>query len=65
MDIRMPVMDGIEATRRILAIPELASTPIVAFSAQCDFWREAAIAAGAKDCINKPTDLNDISRVIA
>jgi CheY-like chemotaxis protein len=29
MDIRMPVMDGLEATMRILAIPELASTPIV------------------------------------
>jgi CheY-like chemotaxis protein len=56
MDIRMPVMDGYEATRQILSIPELASTPIVAMSAHCEGeWRERAIAAGCKDCIPKPT----------
>src|SRR5215831_15017323 len=57
MDIRMPVMDGYEATQRILSIPELAATPIIAVSAHCDGqWRERALAAGCRDCIQKPSD---------
>ena len=36
MDIRMPGMDGFEATRRIHALPECASTPTVAVSAHCE-----------------------------
>lgn len=65
MDIRMPVMDGFEATERILAMPKLAGTPIVAVSAHCEGdWRKRALAAGCLNCVSKPLDFADIHELI-
>jgi signal transduction histidine kinase/CheY-like chemotaxis protein len=60
MDIRMPVMDGLEATRRIRALPGPASkTPIVAVTADVnpeleDLAREAGISQLAAKPIDPP-----------
>ena len=53
MDIKMPVMDGLEATRLIKAAqPEL---PVVALSANAfDSDRHAAFDAGCDDFLSKP-----------
>lgn len=53
MDIMMPRMDGLEATRRIRATPELAETPIVCVSAM-EGAGAASREAGSDDCILKP-----------
>jgi signal transduction histidine kinase/CheY-like chemotaxis protein len=55
MDIRMPVMDGREATRRIKAAPGGAETKIVALTAS-SFEEERAdiLAAGCNDFLRKP-----------
>jgi CheY-like chemotaxis protein len=55
MDIRMPVMDGYEATRRIKASPSGENTPIIAITAGV-FKKERAkaLAAGCDDIIIKP-----------
>lgn len=58
MDIRMPVMDGLEATRRIRQLPGSASTtPIVAVTADINPEIEGrAQAAGVNQLAAKPID---------
>ena len=66
MDLRMPVLDGLEATRRLRQIPETKNIPIVALSAHCeDGWREAAIAAGCDDCIMKPIEERVLAEILS
>jgi two-component system sensor histidine kinase/response regulator len=59
MDIHMPVMDGIEATRQIRALENLkASIPIIAVSASVEKGiREQALDAGMNEFIPKPVDM--------
>ncbi len=55
MDIRMPVMDGLEATRRIKAVATPAQTKIIAITAHAlEEERRKILAAGCDDFIRKP-----------
>jgi signal transduction histidine kinase/DNA-binding response OmpR family regulator len=57
MDIRMPVMDGLEATRRIRANIHLRQMPIVAISASATVEDEReALEAGVNAFMTKPID---------
>ena len=58
MDIRMPVMDGLEATRRIRSLAGPASqTPIVALTADIDpELEERCRSAGVSQLAAKPID---------
>lgn len=65
MDIQMPVMDGLSATRAIREDPAHATLPVVAFTAGVlDEEREAALAAGVNDFLGKPVDLEKLIRVL-
>jgi len=65
MDIRMPVMDGYEATRRILSTPQFAHTPVVAVSAHGDGnWEKRAREAGCVEWVRKPLDPSQIHDII-
>ena len=63
MDIKMPVMDGFEATRRIRAFDPVV--PIVAVTAFAyDRDRQKALAAGANEYVAKPLSGEHIRRVL-
>ncbi len=65
MDLNLPVLDGYEATRRILAHPRSRHIPVVAFSAQCsEERRRKAFDAGCVDCIEKPMDFEKVEAVL-
>jgi PAS domain S-box-containing protein len=58
MDVQMPVMDGIEATRQLRAMPRFANLPIVALTAGAfKSHHEAARAAGMTHFVTKPFDI--------
>lgn len=57
MDMQMPVMDGITATKSIRTNPRCKSVPIIAMTANAmDCDREACLAAGMNDHLGKPID---------
>ncbi|WP_332848449.1 PAS domain S-box protein [Massilia sp. S19_KUP03_FR1] len=61
MDVQMPDVDGLEATRRIRAVPRLAQLPIMAMSANvARADRDACLAAGMDSHIGKPFDLDQV-----
>ena len=65
MDLSLPVIDGLAATRLIRKLPQCESTPIIAVSAHdtSDFQSEA-IEAGCNSYVTKPIDFNDLEELI-
>jgi CheY-like chemotaxis protein len=65
MDLSLPIIDGLAATRLIRKLPQLAKTPIIAVSAHdtSDFLAEA-LQAGCNSYITKPIDFNELEQLI-
>lgn len=67
MDVQMPVMDGVEATRRIRALPgPAARIPILGLTANVMAReRERYLGAGMDDCLPKPIDWDLLHAALA
>jgi CheY-like chemotaxis protein len=65
MDIQMPVMDGLEAIKRIRQIPSFVNLPIIALTALAmEPDRDRCLEAGANDYLSKPVKLKQLTKVI-
>jgi CheY-like chemotaxis protein len=65
MDVQMPRMDGLEATRRLRSEAEFRYTPIIALTALAmPHDRERCLEAGMDEYISKPINLKALVKII-
>jgi CheY-like chemotaxis protein len=64
LDIQMPVMDGVEVSRRLRADPRTTAIPIIAMSAQ-DRLHSTAHSMDADDRLAKPFNLRQLYDLVA
>ena len=65
MDIQMPEMDGLEATRRLRADKRLSDLPVIAMTAHAlDAERQRCLAAGMNDFLTKPIDPDLLQQIL-
>lgn len=65
MDISLPVVDGLTATKTIREFSDSDETPIIAVTAFGNQYLNKAIEAGCNDLINKPIDFDTLQPVIS
>ena len=65
MDLSLPIVDGLGATRRIRRLPNLSKVPIIAVSAHdtADFHSDA-MASGCDAYITKPIDFAELEELV-
>jgi len=65
MDLSLPFIDGLAATREIRSLPEFRNVPIIAVSAHdtADFHSEA-LAAGCNVYVTKPVDFPELEELV-
>ena len=65
MDVMMPVMDGLDATRRVRLDPRWAKLPIIMLTAKAmPDDQERCLAAGANDYMAKPLDVDKLLSLV-
>jgi CheY-like chemotaxis protein len=64
MDMSMPVMDGLTATKTIRRLDGMARLPIIAVTAYGKSYYRQAMEAGCDDLINKPLDPDTLKPIL-
>jgi PAS domain S-box-containing protein len=65
MDLQMPEMSGLDASRRILQLPNCEALPIIAITASVTAKdQDACTAAGMKGHVAKPIDMNQLQEAL-
>lgn len=67
MDLQMPVMDGITATRLLRTQPETEAVPVIGLSAYLGDvgWQKGAFDAGCIECLPKPLEWRKFEELLA
>ena len=66
MDVEMPELDGLSATRQIRTLKDSTVLPIIAVSAYgADQFREQAIAAGCNEYVSTPFEPDELEKLIS
>lgn len=65
MDVQMPQLDGLAATRQIRSVKTLRTVPIVAVSAYgADQFRDLALAAGCNEYVSTPFEPAALENIV-
>ncbi|MBS1794385.1 MAG: response regulator [Acidobacteria bacterium] len=64
MDISLPLVDGLTATRAIRDFDQTAKVPIIAVTAFGKNYYNKAIEAGCNDLIDKPVDFDSLEPIL-
>ena len=64
MDMALPMINGLSATRMIRELEQTSETPIIALTASGEFLQKQAIEAGCNDFITKPLDIEKLKPII-
>ncbi len=65
MDVEMPELDGLSATRQIRELEQIPRMPIVAVSAYgADQYRSQALDAGCDEYVSTPFDPDELEKLI-
>ena len=65
MDLEMPELDGLAATRKIRSLKELEKVPVLAVSAYgAEQFREDALAAGCDEYVSTPFEPEALEKLI-
>lgn len=65
MDLSMPTVDGLEATRLLRSNPNTSQIPVVAVTAYRDKYKELALKAGCTDLVDKMAFIEDVGGVVS
>ena len=64
MDMALPLINGLTATKIIKQFSETSKVPIIAMTASGQFIYQQAINAGCTDLVTKPIDINKLQPLI-
>jgi two-component system cell cycle response regulator DivK len=64
MDMALPLINGLSATKIIRQLDETSEIPIIAFTASGQYLYNQAIEAGCNDMLNKPLDIEKLQPMI-
>jgi CheY-like chemotaxis protein len=65
MDLALPIMDGVTATKVIREMEESSDVPVVCVTAHSEKYRNEALQAGANMVVRKPVDMEDLKPILS